>query len=133
MSAPQAYFTLVFDGPPKAGWRDRLDQTLPMTPFSWNPELLIWGNRDSTSLEIWMEKEGPSHGQLRLDLRALDFVFLENVLAFTRDYWVAIEDEQGAWLPSTIDGIRLGLQRSAAWKSVTNPNDLLGQLGITHA
>jgi hypothetical protein len=88
-----------------------------------------FGNNDTNDITISKTETGQFEGiSLRIDLRKIDRVFIDHVLAISKDLDCLLLDSQGNLFEPTHENLADKIKTSNAFKFVTNPTDFLRTL-----
>lgn len=111
--------------PPKHDLHQLFSKFLPRTK-SWHENLQIWGNTESTDIQVWYEKDQLSDIQIRLDLRPnpVESIKMLIILAEQLDC-VFYVNESSEIVNCNIDAVKHSLKKSNAYKYITDPKTFL--------
>jgi hypothetical protein len=88
---------------------------------SWSPEIRVWGEEDSTCLEMIYESGDIREILLRIDLRGIDSARLAPVLLGLQRANVLLVGEDGRITEPNVPAVFEALKRSPAWAFVQDP------------
>ena len=127
MAAWQADFAIIPAGAWPTDYRERLDAVATRNR-SWHADLETWGVEDGNRVDVHLERGAPVDGRLRVDLRRWDPAFIRDVLALMSAAALTLTDEAGARVEPNVGELALALRRSAAFRFVDDPEQLLRRL-----
>lgn len=95
---------------------------------SWSESIKIWGQEDSDHLSVLFDNGRVVEVEVRIDVRALNLVFVENVCSFARLCDCLLLTEGMALVEPEVDLLLHQIGKSNAFSFVSDPVEFLDKL-----
>ena len=94
---------------------------------SWSNDIIQYGNDQSTCIELFLEEQRVVEIEIRLDLRSITYLILNDVLNYITNLDALIYYENSLIEP-TITNFKSLIVRSAAYKFCNNPLKFIDEI-----
>jgi hypothetical protein len=88
---------------------------------SWHSDLSTFGAEDGNRIDFWQRADEAPEMSVRVDLRELNVVFLDGIVALAATLGAHFLDEKGSRVPAVRAAFADSLRQSPAFRFVSDP------------